>query len=336
MVDDLSEALIEGTAEQRDERVLAALARTDFLLRYGDEPADLGAPLFAALDAALPKMTASRRIALVEKIAAVGVYYPEETLQLLRRLRQEPAADETVEGYWGVHTYSHSNVLLKLAHAHHRVAHGLLTDDQAILVTEELYALVLEEHALASKLKRGLPNDGKGAEGVIRSLLANGPSYSREFGETVTQVVLRELDTESVKGLLPQKLKAIDSIVTPLCDVQRHQTWSEGTTFQMRAQLLYTTHPNMVGREKVLARIRGILENEFEALPNEARAALWGMLSEAHRQTNYAKGHLVDERDRTLNELQNRLRESLEWVKKLFAQRTASPGEFRAAREIWK
>src|SRR5690606_23093503 len=91
---ELSKALVDGSAGKREERVLAALARVDFLLRYGNAPADLGEPLFAALNSALSKMTVSQRIALVEKISAVGPYYPEEILQLLRRLRLEHAVEE--------------------------------------------------------------------------------------------------------------------------------------------------------------------------------------------------------------------------------------------------
>src|SRR5690606_32588297 len=104
-------------------------------------------------------------------------------LQLLRRLRLEHAVEETVEGYWETRTVSQREVVLELAHAHHRLAYGALTDEQSALLFDELYALVLKENVLAPSRKDGLPNDGKRAEGVIRDLLEGGPSYSREFGD---------------------------------------------------------------------------------------------------------------------------------------------------------
>ncbi len=332
---ELSKSLEDGTAGMRGERVLAALARTDFLLRYGDAPANLGAPLFAALNSALPDMSPLKRIAVVEKLAGVGAYYPEETLHLLRRLRLEEAAEETVAGCWGTHTYSQKDVVLALAHAYHRVALGLLNDDQSTMLLGELCALVIEEGRIGPMLEHGLPNDGKRADGIIQRLLENGPSYCREFGDAATEVVLRDLNAQSLGALGSDRLKAVHAVAKPLCNVQRYQIWSDGPKMRLRTQLLLSTHSNMEGAERVLARIRALLESEVDAIDDEGKAALWDIVSEAHRGANYAKGELVDEDSVALSELNKRLRDDLDWVEKVFAQRTPSPRELRAARKIW-
>lgn len=332
---ELGRALIEGEASKREERVLAALARVDFLQRHGSDPAGLGESLFAMLNSALPKMTASQRISLIENLKRVGPYYPEEILQLLRRLRQEGAGQETVEQYWSSRTYSQSDVILALAHPHQYVAYGILTDGQSALLFEELYALVLEERRISPALKYGLPNDGKRAEGVIRNLLESGPAYPREFGEVAAELVLRELSDAPGTGLQTAKLTALQAIVKPLCDVQRHQTWSEGMTIQMQMQFLPEGHANRRGGAKVQSRLRSILEQEVAALDDQALVKLWDMVSEAHRQANYGKGFLVDEGNPDVSELNKRLLEDLQWLKKVFAQRTLRPHELRAARKIW-
>src|SRR5690606_8258920 len=130
---------------QREERMITALARTDFLLRDREGRVPMGPALFVALNSALPEMGPSQRVSLIEKLANVAAYYPEPTLMLLRRLRLEPAADEIVDSCLGPRKYSQSDVLLELGHAHHQVARGILTADQSVAVIKELYALVVEE-----------------------------------------------------------------------------------------------------------------------------------------------------------------------------------------------
>jgi hypothetical protein len=331
----LSTSLVDGTVGRREERVLAALARVDFLLRHGNEPADLGASLFAALNSALPNMTSSKRIALVEKIAAVGPYYPEEVLQLLRRLRLEDATEETVQGYTHARLVSQTDVVLQLAHAHHRLAYGVQTDKQSALMFDELYALVLEEKSIEPSLKYGLPNDGKRAEGIIRNLLESGPFYSREFGDVAADLVLAELKNTSDSAALVQRLDAIQSVVKPLCAVQRHQAWSDGPNFHMQTEMLFEEHPNRKAGAKVQSRIRAILQYEVAALNDQARVKLWDMVSEAHRETNFVKGGMTGEHSPAIVELDSRLLDDLQWVKKVLEARTLSPRELRAARTIW-
>jgi hypothetical protein len=333
--EDLSRALSDGTAGKREERVLAALARVDFLLRHENDPADLGTSLFGALNSALPSMTPRQRTAMIQKVSVVGPYYPEAVVQILRRLRLENAGEETVEGFGRTRTYSHNDVVLNLAYAHHRVARGMLTDRQATLAFDELYALLLEERRLAGTLRYGLPNDGKRAESVIRNLLESGPSYVREFGDVAADVVLRELGSDAKDTFRLDRLLALQAIVKPLCDVQRHQTWSEGHTIQMRTQLLFEGHANRKGAAKVLARVRSIIEQGAVAVDDEARAVLWDMLSDAHKQANFAKGQLVGESD-AIEELNTQLFDNLKWVQAVLDQRAASPRELRAAREFWR
>ncbi len=331
---ELSRALSDGTAGKREERVLAALARVDFLLRNENDPADLGTSLFGALNSALPSMTPRQRTAMIEKLSVVGPYYPEAVVQILRRLRLENAADETVEGFGRTRTYSQSDVVLNLAYAHHRVARGMLTDTQATQVFEELCALVLAEQRLTPTFPYGLPNDGKRAESVIRNLLESGPSYAREFGNVAAEVVLRELGSDPKDAFQPDRLLALKSIVKPLCDVQRHQTWSQGHTIQMRTQLLFDGHANRKGAAKVLARVRAIIAQGPVAVDDEARVVLWDMISDAHKQANFAKGQLVGESE-AIEELNTQLFDDLKWVEAVLNVRAASPRELRAAREVW-
>lgn len=332
---ELSKSLSDGSAGRREERVLAALARVDFLLRYEEDPADLSTSLFGALNAALPSMTPRQRTAMIEKISAVGPYYPEAVVQILRRLRLERATDETVEFFGRTRTYSQADVVLALAYAHHRVGRGMLTDEQGRQVFEELYALALEEKRIAPALPYGLPNDGKRAESVIRNLLEGGPSYCREFGEVAAEVVLGELGNHGKDAFQSDRLLALQAIVKPLCDVQRHQTWSEGFTIQMRTQLLFEGHANRKGAAKVLPRIRAIIELDGSPVYDEARVVLWDMLTDAHRQANFAKGQLADDETEAIAELNTYLLDDLKWVQAVLDQRTVSPRELRAAREIW-
>ncbi len=335
LIAELSKALSDGTAGQREERVLAAVARTDLLLRSTDEAINLGQPLFDALDSTLTRMTPSQRIALLERVGGVGPYYPGQTTELLRRLRLEPAEDETVEHLWGTRTYSQDDVVLALSHAHSQVAHGLLSDEESEMLLEELFALTIEEARISPTLRYGLPNDGKRADSVIRKLLENGPSYCREFGEAAGNVVLRVLDNLAVNGAGPETLKALHSFVKPLCDVLRHQSWSDGPTMHMGMQVLHSCHPNVVAGESVLARIRSILQQPGEALDEATKTALWNMVSRAHQQANYAKGQLSEEHGEASRQLTERLRNDLEWAKQVISQRGLSPRELRAAREVW-
>jgi hypothetical protein len=335
LVAELSQAIIEGTAEKRDERVLAALARVDFLLRYGNESAHLGDSLFAALALALPGMPPSRRVAMVEILAPIGPYYPDEMLQLLRNLRRERAGDETVTLFDISQSYSQDSVILELAQAHNRLAYGTLSDDQSAMMFEELYALALEEKRIAPASKFGLFNDGKRAEEVIRNLLENSPLYPREFGDVAAELVLRELRSTPNNQLSIERLGAVRLIVKPLCNVQRHQSWSEDSNLRMRTQVLGEAHDNRKGAVKALSRIREILEYDVTTLDVQARAILWDMFSEAHREANYAKRSLTDEASSFSAELNSRLLDDLRWVKALLQRRTLSARELRSARAVW-
>jgi len=334
LVDELTKSMMFDRSGPREERMLAALARTDFMLRHGDNPPRLGAPLFVALNTALPGMTPSQRIAVVEKLQEVGAYYPQDVLGLLRRLRLEVAADETVQFYQRSRRYSQSDVVLKLAGAHQKVARGILTDEQRGLVVGELLELYVEEARVAPALKYGLPNDGRRAADVARNLLENGPGYVHEFGDVAADVVLDRLSTSALAQSGALEMKAIETLVKHLCHVQRHQTWSDGPKLHFGAHHLHSNHPNMVGRARVLKRIRCILEDR-EEIDEKARVALWNMLSEAHTGLNYARGQVGPKHKKYSSELSSWLVDDLMWVKSVLASGRLSMRELRAARRVW-
>jgi hypothetical protein len=58
------------------------------------------------------------------------------------------------------------------------------------------------------------------------------------------------------------------------------------------------------------------------------------MLTDAHRQANFAKGQLVDEIE-AIAELNTYLLDDLRWVRSVLDQRVVSARELRAARELW-
>ncbi len=334
LVDELTKSMMFDGAGPREERMLAALARTDFMLRHGDNPPRLGAPLFVALNTALPGMTPSQRIAVVEKLQEVGAYYPQDVLGFLRRLRLEVAADETVQFYQRSRRYSQSEVVLKLAGAHQKVARGILTDEQRGLVVVELLELYVQEAIFGPTLKHGLPNDGRRAADTARALLENGPGFIHEFGDVVADVVLARLSASGLPQCGALEMKAIGALVKHLCHVQRHQTWSDGPTLHFGAHHLHSNHPNMVGRARVLKRIRCILEDR-EEIDEKARVALWNMLSEAHTGLNYARGQVGPKHKKYSSELSSWLVDDLMWVKSVLASGRLSMRELRVARRVW-
>jgi len=279
-------------------------------------------------------MMPSQRISVVEKLSKVGAYYPQEILSLLRRLRLEPAGNETTDGIWKPRTYSQVNVVLTLAGVLHQVARGILTNEQRVYVMEELFALAIEEERASPSLKYGLPNDGKRADGIIRNLLENGPGYVHEFGDVAAEVVLRQLDSSSLMQVSVAEMKAIRAIIKPLCGVVRHQTWSDGATINMGAQCLYPSHPNMEGRALVLQRVRRILE-DGNGLGDEMKSSLWEVLSDAHSAANYARGHFGQEDKHYLAALSASLFDDLAWVKRMLLAGGMSLRELRASRRYW-
>ena len=326
--------LIEGTARSIEDRILSALARTEFLLRHSGSAVKLAAPLFDALNEALPKMGAWQRFSLVETLAKIAVYYPEEVLLLLRRMRLEPTSEEVLEA-WGMKSrLTQEHVLLSLPNAIHCLARGPLTRDMRVAVLKDLYALVDEEHRIAATRKRGLPNDGRRADGIIRSLLQGGPGYVCEFGDAAARVVLGALETLAAGELSRAGLIALRAVAKPLCAIERNQIWSDREFIRMNKQLMSAGHPNMQGRTEVLRKMQELLENPRETLHDTGKVALWELLSDAHRSVNIARGQLSAS-DEQAEELSRLMLEDLRWVGSVIASRDVSPQELRAACDLW-
>src|SRR6266542_3713057 len=228
---------------------------------------------YAALEASVPTMTASQRLALADVLEAVAPFHPREAASLVGALRRQQAPDETIEGVFGAKHLGQNEILLSLAWPLFGGAMGAESQEDREAVLRELCALTEAETELALQLPRGLPNDGKRAGALVTRVLEGGPQFWSEYDDTA-----KVLCIELVVALMKQQPKRgqialLKALVEPILSVERRQSWNDDRTVTWRTFEIAPGSSAWSARETVLTQVKQALV--VEATPAESRAQLW-------------------------------------------------------------
>lgn len=306
------EATSKGGLSALGRAILTSLARTEFILRLGEHEVGLLDTFFGSLERAVPTMTASQRLTLPDVVEAIAHFHPRATTSLIRALRTNEATDETIDGIFGPKVITQTDVVLALAWPLFGAAMGAQSADEKETVLRELCALAAEEAEFASGLPRGLPNDGKRAATLVTRVLEGGPQFWSEYDDTAVK-----LGTELIGALArhaPSKgeLTLLKALIQPLLTTQRHQTWFEDRSFQVRMFAIAPGGTAWQARDAVLTQLRDSLRSGRG--PSESLVQLWHVFARAR------EGDAL---------------QTLEWTHQVLTSRSPSLDELAAAREVW-
>jgi hypothetical protein len=312
LLETVREAASRGTLSELGRAILVSLARTEFILRLADHEFGLLRGFFASLEASVPMMSATQRVVLADILETVAHYQPGAAASLVRALRLSPAPDETVEGIFGPKVVGQADVVLTLAWPLFGAAMGAQSLDEQEAVLRELCTLTEAEAELAPSLPRGLPNDGQRAAALVTRVLEGGPQFWSEYDDTAKQLGVELLDELARQGPSRGQVALLDSLVRPLLDRERRQTWADDRSFTWRTFSIEPGGSAWLARETVLARLRENLR--ADAIPSESRRQLWRVFSRVRT------GKALDE---------------LKWTHEVLTSRVPSIEELAAAREVW-
>jgi hypothetical protein len=305
-------AALSGSLSGLGRAILVALARTEFLLRSSGHDLQILAAFFAALEGAVPSMSASQRLALADVVEAVAPFHPPGTASLVRTMRLAPAPDEKVDGLFGTKVVGQGDVLLSLAWPLFHGAMGAEAPADREAVLRELCALAEAEAELAQKLPRGLPNDGKRAAALVTRVLEGGPQFWSDYDDTARTLCFELIATFEQKPPTPGQAALLKALVEPVLALERRQSWSDDRSFTWRTFAIAPGTPAWSTREDVLARVKAALA--ADETPIESRVQLWHVFS----------------RVRDGNAL-----EKLKWTHGVLTGRPPSIEDLAAAREVW-
>jgi hypothetical protein len=303
-----------GTLSPLGRAILTSLARTEFLLRFAGHEVGLLETFFGGLETTVPTMTASQRLTLPDVIEAVAHFHPRAATSLVRALRTHPTADETIEGIFGPKVVRQADVVLALAWPLFGAAMGAQTDQERDCVLRELCDLAKAEADIACGLPRGLPNDGKRGAALVTRVLEGGPQFWTEYDDTAAKLSKELIDALTNHAPSNGEAALLKALIHPLLETQRHQTWSEDNSFQVRMFTIAPGGTAWQAREAVLTHLKDTLSSGN--LPAESLVQLWHVFAQARE----GEGALS----------------KLEWTHKVLTSR-ASPTleELGAAREVW-
>ena len=320
-------ASLAGALSGLGRAILVSLARTEFLLRLSGYDLQLLAGFFSSLEASMPTMSASQRLALADVLESVAPFHPRAAASLAKAMRESPAPDETVEGIFGAKLIGQVDVLLSLAWPLFHGAMGAESPDDREAILRELCALTEAEAELAQKLPRGLPNDGKRAAALATRVLEGGPQFWSAYDDTAKQLGIDLLAALMQQPPTRGQIALLQALVQPVLALERRQTWSDDRSFTWRTFAIEPESPAWSAREEVFAQVKAALA--ADATPLESRVQLWHVFAEAHRDVNQLCRR--EESDRYYASLL----EDLTWTHELLARRRASVEELAAARKVW-
>lgn len=312
LLETVRNAALSGPLSGLGRAILVALARTESLLRFSGHDLRLLSTLFAALEEALPSMSANQRLALADAIEAVALFHPAGAASLTRTMRLTPVPDETIDGLFGRRVVGQADVLLSLAWPLFHGAMGAEAPAEREAVLRELCALVEAEAQLAPKLPRGLPNDGRRAAALVTRVLEGGPQFWSDYDDTAG-TLCSELITALWQGPpTPGQAALLKALVEPVLSLERRQSWSDDRSFTWRTVAIVPGTPAWTTRDSILARLKAALATGNT--PRDSRVQLWHVFS----------------RVRDGNAL-----EMLKWTYDAVAGRSLTIEELTAAREVW-
>jgi hypothetical protein len=312
LLETVRNAALSGSLSGLGRAILVALARTEFLLRFSGHDLQILAAFFAALEPAIPSMSASQRLALASVVEAVAPFHPLGTASLARTMRLERAPDENVDGLFGTKVVGQGDVLLALAWPVFRGAMGAEAPAERVAVLRELCALTEAEAELAPKLRHGLPNDGKRAAALVTRVLEGGPQFWSDYDDTARTLCSELIATLGQNPPTLGQAALLRALVEPVLALERRQSWSDGRSFTWRTFAIAPDTLAWSTRKDVLAQVKAALA--ADATPIESRVQLWHVFS----------------RVRDGNAL-----EKLQWTYEVLTSRSPSIEELAAAREVW-
>ncbi len=312
LLETVRNAALSGSLSGLGRAILVALARTEFLLRFSGHDLHLLSNFFAALEQALPSMSANQRLALADIVEAVALFHPPGAASLVRTMRLAPAPDETVDGLFGTKVVGQGDVLLSLAWPLFHGAMGAEAPAEREAVLRELCALAEAEAELAPRLPRGLPNDGKRAAALVTRVLEGGPQFWNDYDDTAGTLCSELIATLGQNPPTRGQAAVLKALVEPVLALERRQSWSDDRSFTWRTFAIVPGTPAWSTREDVLARVKAALA--AENTPTESRMQLWHVFS----------------RVRDGNAL-----EKLKWTYDVLTGRSPTIEELTAAREVW-
>ncbi len=304
-------AALSGALSGLGRAILIALARTEFLLRFSGHDLRLLAPFLAALEASVPSMSASQRLALADVVEAVAPFYPG-TVSLVRAMRLTPAPDEQVDGIFGTKLLGQGDVLLSLAWPLLHGAMGAEAPADREAVFRELCALAEAEAELAQNLPRGLPNDGRRAAALVTRVLEGGPHFCSDYEDAAKKLGVELMAALRQKPPTPGHVALLNALVQPVLALERRQSWSDDRAITWRTFAIAPGTSAWLAREAVLEQLKAALVED--ATPTESRAALWHVFARTHDAPALEK---------------------LTWTRAVLTGRRASLDELAAAREVW-
>ncbi|NOK12155.1 ATP-binding protein [Corallococcus exercitus] len=304
-----------GTLNPLGRAILTSLSRTEFLLRLAGHEVGLLETFFGGLEQTVPTMTASQLLTLPDVIEAIAHFHPRAATSLVRALRMHPTADETIEGIFGPKVVRQADVVLALAWPLFGAAMGAQADQERDCVLRELCDLAKAEADIACGLPRGLPNDGKRAAALVTRVLEGGPQFWTEYDDTAAKLSKELIDALTNRAPSNGEAALLKALIPPLLETQRHQTWSEDNSLQMRMFTIAPGGTAWQAREAVLCHLKGVLTHGN--LPTESLVELWRVFSQAR-----------DGEDALAR---------LEWTHEVLTSRTSPPtvDELGAARDVW-
>jgi hypothetical protein len=314
LLQDILSTAADGTLSPLGRAVLSSLARTEFLLRLAGHEVGLLETFLGGLEQTVPTMTASQRLALPDVIEAIAHFHPRAATSLVRALRTHPTADESIEDIFGPKVVRQAEVVLALAWPLFGAAMGAQTDQERDCVLRELCDLAKAEAHIACEFPRALPNDGKRGAALVTRVLEGGPQFWTEYDDTAAKLSKELID--ALTNHAPSKGEAalLKALIHPLLETQRHQTWSEDNSFQVRMFTIAPGGTAWQAREEVLTHLKDTLSRGN--LPAESLVQLWHVFARARG----GEGGLS----------------KLEWTHKVLTSRTPPTlKELGAAREVW-
>ncbi|WP_395838832.1 hypothetical protein [Cystobacter fuscus] len=327
LLETVRSAALRGPLNGLGRAILVSLARTEFLLRLSGYDLQLFAGFFGALEEAVPTMTASQRLALAGVLEIIAPFHPRAAASLSMTMRRTPTLDETFEGIFGPKIVGQSDIVLALAWPLFQGAMGAESADDREVLLRELCALAEAEAELAPRLKRGLPNDGKRADALVKRVLEGGPQFWSEFDETAKQLGIELLTELTQRPPTLGQTALLKALVQPVVALERRQTWNDEHAFHIQTFAIGPEHSAWAARRELLDQVKAALSSD--STPLESRIQLWHVLAEAHRNINQ-----LCRRGRS-DQYYAPLLDDLVWAYQALARRHASMEELGAARKIW-
>jgi hypothetical protein len=318
-------SLLTGTKTGFERAILISIARTEFLLGLASYDVPLLRDFFANLRESIATMRASQQITTSDLLASVASMQPDAITLIVAELLHHPADDEDVERVFGKRTISTDDVVRSLGWPLFNAAMGARTEGTKELVLKTLCAVVRKEAALRSPPR----NDGRSANTLVKRVLEGGPQFWSEFDDVAEKLGLELLTALAGTPPGPPEMALLECLIEPIMNLERHQTWSDAWTVNIRTIEIGQDHPGWRARASLLSHARQLVSGS--RTPTKTRVALWQLLAKAHQELNRIRKIETSEHDR----YHESVLEDLVWTTSVLRNSEPSIEELTAARGVW-